>query len=261
MTGEEMRKKLRAGERVFGTHITYLGGPYMAERNTRNPLDFVFIDTEHTAIGRAEVGMMCQYYAARGISPIVRIPYPNGHLAAQAVDAGAQGVVVPYIETVAEVREVAGALRYRPLKGQYLREALSGERPLKPSTVQYLQEYNRHSYLIIGIESIPAIERLEELMGVPGVDGVFIGPHDLSVSMEIPEQYSHPDFENAVRDIIRRSRQAGLGVGMHLFPKNFPPETIQGYVQDGMNWILYARDTDLMGNSLAKEIEGMKEWL
>lgn len=109
-----------------------------------------------------------------------------------ALDAGAEGIVAPYVETLDEVREVVGAVHDRPIKGRQLREFLDGSRQPAKATHEFLRRFNRHHYAIIGIESVAAFENLAALISVPGVDAVCMGPHDLSVSLEAPEQWDHP---------------------------------------------------------------------
>lgn len=258
MQGESIRKQLHQGGRVYGIHVCSLGGAHPIKRYAKFPLDFVFIDTEHTPIDRAETALMCQYYAAADISPVVRIAYPNPHLASEALDGGAQGIVVPYIETVEEVQAIVNAVSFRPLKGKMLQDHQNGCQRLKDETIDYLQQYNKHNYIIIGIESVPACQNLDAILAVKGIDAIFIGPHDLSVSMEIPEQYAHPDFIQAVNEIIKKSRNKGLGVGMHLKPENADFKQIQQYMELGLNWILYSRDVDLLADKVTDVMNRLK---
>lgn len=259
MQGQTIREKLHNGDRVYGIHICNLNGPRPANLCAKLELDYVFIDLEHTPVDRGEAAFMCGFYAAHGISPLVRVPYPNPHLAAAALDGGAQGIVVPYIETVEEVRDLVGAVRYRPLKGKKLRDVLAGKHRLNDETAHYIDEFNRQTYLLIGVESVAAVDNLNALISVDGVDGVFIGPHDLTVSMEIPQQYTNPDFVDTVNNIIRTSRATGLGVGMHLIPNNSSPEQIEQYMDEGMNFILYSHDAVIMADSITRDLKALRQ--
>jgi 4-hydroxy-2-oxoheptanedioate aldolase len=107
---------------------------------------------------------------------------------------------------------------------------------------EFFARFNRHSYVIIGIESVIGYERLDSLIGVDGVDGVFIGPHDLSVSLEAPEAWDNPEFHRIIRDIVVRCRRANVGVGVHLTPGIFSPERTRDLMAAGMNWILDGSD-------------------
>src|SRR5262245_51403976 len=128
MNGHEVRQRMRQGQRVFGTHITSAANPVISGMLAALDLDFVFICNEHMPLDRGETSLMCQFYAARGIVPIVRIPSPRAEWASMALDGGAQGIVAPYVERVEEVRELVGAVRYRPLKGRMLDEVMSRRR-------------------------------------------------------------------------------------------------------------------------------------
>jgi len=253
MQGAFVRQKLRAGQRVYGTHVVSIGNPFTAQLTAALDLDFVFICTEHIALDRNEAAMMCRFYAAHAIAPIVRIAYPCPRLAAMYLDAGAQGIVAPYVETVEEVRAVVGAVRYRPIKGEFLGQFLAGSRQPRPALQTFLDRFNRDNFLIIGIESLTAVQRLNKLIAEDGVDGVFLGPHDLSCSMELPEQYEHPEFIATLVDVIRRCRGAGKGVGVHT---DLTTPASRPYHEAGINFMLHSADVarmrDVMKADLAR---------
>ena len=236
MTGEQVRAALHAGRRVYGSCLT---NPSVWAALKYTELDFVFIDNEHAPLGRESTMALCQVFKARQIAPVVRIPEADPTLAGMALDAGAEGIICPYVEDPAIVRAVAGAVRYRPLKGRRLDEFLKSGEGLDAPTRQYLEDRNRHSFLIINVESTPAIERLDELLAVPGLDAVLIGPHDLSISLGIPEQYAHPNFIAAAERIIARARAAGLGAGLHYW-ESLDREL--HYIRQGANLIVHSTD-------------------
>ena len=128
MRGKFLREKFARGDYVYGTHTIGLVSPPIPEWMKKSGMDFAFICNEHIPLDRSEISNMCHLYAAHGISPMVRIPYPDARLATIAVEGGAEGIVIPYVETVEEVRQVSAALRYRPIKGAYLQAFLAGEK-------------------------------------------------------------------------------------------------------------------------------------
>src|SRR6266852_80559 len=130
--------------------------------------------------------------------------------------AGADFVFI-YTETVDQARTLAGAARWRPLKGRRLQEALRDPGTLQPELRNYLEARNEDTILILNIESVPAIENLDNILTVPGIDSVLIGPHDLSCSLGIPEQYRHPRFDEAVRTIFKKARAHNVGAGIHFW--------------------------------------------
>ncbi len=252
MQGELIRAKLHSGEQVYGTHVCGLSNTTAMQIMAMAPLDFAFICTEHMALDRAQVALMCQMYAAWGISPAVRIPSPCVDAAAMALDAGAQGIVAPYVETAEQARAIGTTVHFRPIKGQMLQEFATGTREPTDKTRAFFKRFNRHSYAIIGIESMPAYENLDAIISQPGVDGVFIGFHDLSCSMELPEEWDNPKCWKVIEDIVVRCRVANIGVGLHLHPRLHKVERVQHLIARGMNWVLDGADAVFAMDALEK---------
>ncbi len=251
MNGQGMREALHAGQRVYGTMISS-PSPKWASVMTGLPLDFVFIDTEHTPLGRETVTWMCQAHAAVDLAPIVRVPAPDPHLATMVLDAGAHGVIFPYVERPEQVRDLVGAVKYRPLKGQRLTGLLGGGPPPSAECLEYLDERNAGGVAIINIESVPAVEALPELVAVEGLDAVLIGPHDLSVNLGIPEAYHDETFERTIRTILTTARQAGIGAGAHFFWEDLAQE--EAWCRAGMNLVVQSTDLRLAAGAIRREI-------
>ena len=254
----DLKASLQAGGRVYGTLVTS-SSPLWPPFIKRTGVDFVFIDTEHVALDRETVSWMCRAYAALGITPIVRIPSPCPYAACQVLDGGAHGVVAPYVETVDQVRDLVGAVKYRPLKGERLHAALAGRGQLEPLLDEYLAGRNSRRLCIVNIESQPAIDNLDQILAVPGLDVVLIGPHDLSCSLGIPEQYDVPQFDLAVRAIIGKARAAGVAAGIHLFYGNLDHEV--AWARHGANFILHSGDIFLVEQGLRRDINDLRSRL
>lgn len=247
-------EKLKAGENVYGTCITSTS-PMWPAAVKRTGVDFVFLDTEHVPLGRTELAALCQQFRHLDITPIVRIPCPDPYLACQAIDAGAKGIVAPYLESTAQIMELVGATKYRPLKGQVLQGYLSGDVPMPQNLQEYVAHYNAGNICIANIESVPAMENLDALLSVRGLDAVFIGPHDLSVSLGLPEQYDHPAFEKAVSHIIRTTRAKGLAIGIHF---SLEPERQIQWMKEGANIVVHSFDVALFVQKLTADFRKIK---
>jgi 4-hydroxy-2-oxoheptanedioate aldolase len=219
-------------------------------------VDFVFIDTEHVAIDRATLSWMCQTYRALGLPALVRIPAPDPYQACMALDGGACGVVAPYVETVEQVQALRGAVKFRPLKGERLAVALSDRGSLEPDLAGYLQRANQDNLLVINIESAPALARLDVLLAVPDIDAVLIGPHDLSCSLGVPEDYNHPRFEAAVCQILRQARAAGVAAGFHSWMG--VDREVRWAQEAGLNLIIHSADIIAMRETLSREIGNLR---
>ena len=255
MESDNLLKKLQNGQNIYGTCIISTS-PLWSGVVQNTMLDFVFIDTEHISLARNEIADLCQTYKSLGISPIVRIPQHDASTACMVKDAGAVGVVMPYVERVEQVRDLVGATKYRPLKGVHLRNLLTGKVELTEELKEYLSGLNKGSLSIINIESKAGFSNLNALLNIPGLDGVIIGPYDLSLSMGIPEDYENAEFERAVKEIIHRTRNKGLAVGIHL-PGN--PDLQIKWMKEGVNIILHSSDLLLFGEKLKEDISKIKK--
>ena len=248
---------LKKGKRLYGTAVLS-PSPLWSSAITRAGIDFVFIDTEHTPLDRTVLAQMCQTYKGLGLPPLVRIGSGDPHEARRVLDGGASGILAPYIESPEQVRELVGAVKLRPLKGELLKEALQKQDSLGPELKDYLRDFNKENFLMINIESVPAVERLDTILTEPGLDGVIIGPHDLSISLGLPEQYNNPQFENVVEEIITKSREKGLGVGIHFSQE---AELQIKWAKTGANIIMHSSDIALFQQRLKEDIKTIRNAL
>ena len=257
MKGREMSAALRAGRRVYGTLVTS-PSPHLPGPLSRCGLDYVFIDTEHIPINDHDLAWMCRTYRAMNLAPIVRIPSPDPYQACHVLDAGAEGIVAPYVETVEEVQGLRGAVKLRPLKGKKLAGILDGTAMPGDELAAFLRKRNQGNVLIFNVESVPAIENLDTLLEVPDIDAVQIGPHDLSFSLEVPEDYKHPKFDKAARLIIKKARARGVGAGIHFW-EGLEQEI--EWARAGANLFLHSADVLLFTKSLRKDLEQARKAL
>lgn len=257
MTAAELKAALRAGQRVYGT-LVVSPSPRFPQEVAKLGLDFVFLDTEHIPLDRAQLAWMCQTYRALGLPPLVRIRSPDPYAACVALDGGAAGVIVPYIETVAQVQALRGATKFRPLKGERLERALRDVNSLEPELRAYVDRANRDTLTIINVESTPALERLDALLAVPDVDAVLIGPHDLSCSLGLPERYDDPTFETAMRTIIRQARAAGIAAGVHTWHRL---DQVEGWARAGLNLVIYGSELHALHDYVGGRIGRLKQAL
>jgi 2-keto-3-deoxy-L-rhamnonate aldolase RhmA len=254
MNAAELRRRLLAGETLFGTLIVS-PSPRWPDAVRRCGLDFVFIDTEHIALDRAQLSWMCQIYSALGLPPLVRIPSPDPYAATMVLDGGAAGIIAPYVETAQQAQTLRGAVKLRPIKGQRLRDMLDGA-PIEPELESYLNSSTGERLLIVNIESVPAIRALDEILTVPGLDAVLIGPHDLSCSLGVPERYDHPEFLAACEVIFRKARAAGIGAGIHFW--GGVDQQVR-FLRMGANLLIHSADILLFQKHLSSELESIKQ--
>ncbi len=255
MRGYDLKAALTGGTRVYGIALEGCGQPKWPALFARQGLDFVFIDTEHTPINPDTLSWAVQTYAAHGVAPLVRIPEISAAQAAKTLDLGAHGVIAPYVETVMQVQQLVGAVKFRPLKGATLHAAVTQAEFPNRETADYLAQWNQDAVLVIMIESPAGIEHLDAMLAVGGVDAVMIGPHDLSIALGVPEQYTHPAFEQAVQQIIRVCRQHRVGVGP--FSAGNVQQTTR-WANWGGNMIIHRADTLFIADGITGELQGLR---
>ena len=257
MRGQQLREKLHAGERVYGIALEGYGQPRFPKYFADVGLDFVWLDSEHAPNNRETIAWALQLYAAHGVAPLLRIPEISASQAAMGVDAGAHGIIVPYVETVEQVKALVGAVKYRPLKGAALASAVDHGAFPNEETRRYLDAYNPDANLIIMVESPAGVENLPALLSVGGVDAVMIGPHDLSISHGIPEQYDHPVFVEALERVITVCQARHVGVGMHFISGSV--DWALDWVRRGFNFVSYRGDTLFVARGIKHELHYLRE--
>lgn len=262
MIAKDFRDALRSGKTVYGTLISS-GSPRQFEVSCGLGLDFVFLCNEHVLYNPDLLGWMCRAYKASGINPVVRILEPDPFLATQALDAGAGAILVPYVENPEDVFDLVGAVKYRPLKGKKLRKILSGEEKPDAELDAYLKKHNENHTLLLNIESPTGEQNLEQFLAVPsvdgpGVDGIVLGPHDLSTSFDMPEKYRSPEFLELSCRIIKKARALGVAAGGHNGSRGSLDLQME-WAKAGANIILHSSDMFLFADKLQEDLNKLRE--
>ena len=255
MNATAFREALGRRQPVFGS-LVVSPSPVWLNTVSGLGLDYVFIDTEHIPIDRQTLSWMCRAYEAAGIAPMVRIPSPDPYAASMALDGGAAAILAPYIETVEQVQALVGAVKHKPVKGARLADMLAAPDSC-PEQRAYAEAVNAGHSLLINVESVPAMERLDDLLAVPGLDGIIIGPHDLSVSLGVPEQWTHPRFASAVETILDTARRHGISAGMHVIYDDGPTQYAR-WRDAGATIILHLADILAFRFMLQRELDDIR---
>jgi 2-keto-3-deoxy-L-rhamnonate aldolase RhmA len=251
MINTQFRQRIRNGETLVSTMLSMIRSPRWQQVLADLPFDFLSIDMEHSPYSDSEVADLIAVIKAGGMPTVVRIPRPEWHFVTRVFDSGASGVLAPYCETVEEVREVVRAARWRPMKGQYAERIMQdGEFP-SDATRDHLAEFNQDHVVMIGIESVPAVENLDAILDVGGIDVVFIGPADLSTSMGYPREFDHPEFEQMMRDIIQKCTARGVQVAANFASLEHSAK----WAGEGLNLVIHAADFRVLHEGYKQAIE------
>ena len=238
-----LKQALAAGEMQYGL---FLGLPdtTCAEICAGAGFDWLIIDTEHGPFDLPATLRHLQTIAAYGVSAVVRPVSDDRNLLKQLLDTGVQSLVVPMVESAQQAQELVRSVRYPPDGVRGLGTALA--RAARWTRIPgYLHEANDQICLLAQVETGRAVEALPGILEVEGIDGIFVGPSDLSASLGHIGNPRHPDVVKVIREVLRKARAAGKAAGILALD----PSHIQDYRDHGANMFGIGTDTLLLANS------------
>jgi 4-hydroxy-2-oxoheptanedioate aldolase len=200
-----LRERWKRGEATFGAWCT-IPSSWTAEVASRLGHDWVCIDTQHGLIGYDTMLPMLQAISAGGATPLVRVPWNEPGAIMKALDAGAGGVIVPMVNSAEQAKAAVDVMRYPP----------DGSRSMGPIRARDLGGDWKRPLSIVMIETVQAVESADEILAVPGVDAVFVGPNDLAVSAGLESSYEgrHPQHRRLIERIAEAARANGVAAGI-----------------------------------------------
>ena len=230
MRENTLKQRLQEGQAAFGVMITFPSAT-MVEMLGHLGFDWVLIDNEHGSITVDNSEDLVRAAEITGMAPIVRPVGNKPEIIAPFLDRGAWGVQIPHVNTAEEARAAVDAVKYPPVGHRGL---FSGSRPgeygFAGATADYVDEANRNTLVCLMLEEVEAIENLEEMVTVDGVDVFFIGSGDLSASMGYPGQQTHPEVQALMEKGITTIREAGKIAGCSC-PDSYVPKFLDMGVQ------------------------------
>ena len=238
---------LASGQPQFGIWLA-IPDSSVAEMMAGAGFDWLLVDHEHGTYELRDILSHLQAMAPYAVAPIVRPVDDNPALLKKLCDIGVQSFIVPMVETAEQAADVVASVKYPPLGRRGLGTSMA--RAARWNSVPgYLEHANDNICVIVQAESTTAIENLEAIAKVDGVDGVFIGPSDLSASMGHSGKVSHPDVIDVVSQGIRTVRKASKYAGLLCLDK----AQVGRFLDCGANFVGVGVDTLLIGNA-AREL-------
>ncbi len=238
MKPNPVRQALLAGRVTIGTWIQ-IGHPTVAEVLANAGFDWIAADCEHTDMGLAEFAAVARGLHGRGSIPLVRVRENDTLAIRQMLDLGAMGVIVPLVNTPEDAARAVRAAKYPPAGVRGF--AFHRGNNWGVDFADYAAGANDQIAVVVMIESKEAVENIDAILAVEGVDGVFIGPYDMSGSYGIPGQTGDPIIQNACARVVAACRKAGKAAGMHVVIPT--PEAIAKAVADGFTFLALGVDT------------------
>lgn len=247
-------KKIREGELTVGSWIT-LAHPAIAEIMSNAGFDWLAVDLEHSVITIREAEELIRVINLAGVTPLVRLTSNNPDLIKRVMDAGSHGVIVPMVNSVEDALKAVEAVKYPPVgkRGVGLARAQGYGTRFK----EYLEWQKESAVVIVQVEHINAVNNLEDIFSVEGVDGYIIGPYDLSGSLGIPGQFDHPDFMAAMDRISTVAKEMKMTGGIHVIEPE--PEQLEQRINEGYRFIAYSLDIRMLDVASRNGLEHIRK--
>jgi 4-hydroxy-2-oxoheptanedioate aldolase len=231
------RRELQIG--LWSTLCSNIGAEIIAHSG----FDWILLDTEHSPNELPDLVSQLQAMGRGTASPVVRAAWNDAVLIKRILDMGAQSILLPYVQSAQEAQRAVQSVRYPP---RGIRGVSSGSRASQYGRIHdYLNRADEEICLIVQIETRSGLDQLEAIGRVEGIDGIFIGPADLSASLGHLGQLKHPDTQAALQDAARRLHQLGKAAGVLTAVE----ADARRYIEWGYNFVAVGVDTALLANS------------
>ncbi|WP_051249451.1 HpcH/HpaI aldolase family protein [Inquilinus limosus] len=249
--------KTMAGTKApkFGHFIVEFATPGIGHILKSAGCDFVLFDLEHSGFHFETVKSALRYFEAAQLPAIVRVPSREYHHIARAMDMGAEGLMLPMVGSAVEAREIVRSMKYHPAGGRGVALQVAHDRYRPGSVADKLSAANRRSTLFCQIETADGVRNVDEIASTEGVDALWVGHFDLSVSLGIPGQFDHPDFRRAIDRTIEACEKHKKALGRLV------PTVAQGIELNaaGFDFICYSGDVWVLHDALADAMARLRE--
>jgi 2-keto-3-deoxy-L-rhamnonate aldolase RhmA len=238
----KVKRALKAGEVCFGTMVTSIRSPQVAQILAAAGFDYFVLDMEHNYFGMENLADIMSIARAEEIVPLVRVPDTLYHLMARTLDCGAMGLVCPRVETREQVEVIIKSTKYQPLgqRGASISNIHTACRSM--DHLDYMQWANEETMIVIQIESKHAVDHIEELVSVEGVDATWIGPFDLAQTMGLVGKWDDPELIRCYEKVIDACNRHSVAPGIHLRDSG----RLAYWVSRGMRLATYSSDSGML---------------
>lgn len=251
-----IREKLKQGEPVLGTWINS-GSPVNAEIAARVGFDFVVVDVEHSPVDLEDTHRMFQAMRSgdpNGVPMIRAHGVDYAHLK-RYLDLGVGGVIAPLVNSAQEAEQFVRTCKFPPLGDRGVGFCRANAYGIELS--EYVARANDEIALTVQIEHIKAVESIDEILSVEGIDAAFIGPYDLSASMGITGQLEHPDYLAAKERVLKSCEKHGIACGIHVVQPNL--SEVKRAVEEGYQMVAYSLDITVLAHFYREGVEEFEE--
>jgi 2-keto-3-deoxy-L-rhamnonate aldolase RhmA len=239
----------------FGHFIVEFATPGIGHILKSAGCDFVLLDMEHSGFGFETVKSVLRYLEAADLPAIVRCPSKDYHHIARACDMGAEGVMLPMVGSAAEAKAIVNAIKYHPEGGRGVALQIAHDRYRPGAVKEKFEAANRRTTFFAQIETADGVKNADAIAAVPGVDCLWVGHFDLSVSLGIPGEFDNPKFAKAIEKVTQACRKHGKALGRLV------PTVDQGVELNraGFDFICYSGDVWVLHNAVAAAMAELRQ--
>ena len=251
-----LKEKIKKSKALVGGWIT-MGDPVVSEIMAQAGFEWLAVDMEHSALTLEQVQNQVRIIELSGVPSLVRVGENNPNLIKRVMDTGTQGVIVPMVNSRAEAIRAVQSVHYpaRGIRGVGLARA----QKYGFGFSQYRDWLKQKSVVIVQIEHIRAVENIDEILQVGGIDAFIVGPFDLSGSLGFPGEFDHPRVVQALKVVMNASKRFNIPAGFHVIPPD--TDLLLNKVRQGYKFLAFSLDILLLGticrNSLAQVKKGL----
>jgi 2-keto-3-deoxy-L-rhamnonate aldolase RhmA len=250
-----LRQLAASRELKVGNFIVEFATPGIGHILKAAGMDFAFFDMEHSGFGFETLKSAVRYFEAAGVPTIVRVPALENDMLARACDMGAEGLIAPMISTVAQAQAMVDSVKYFPAGKRGVGLQMAHDNYRSAPVADALKAANERTAVICLIETAEGAKNVDGIAALPGVDGLWVGHFDLSVSLGIPGDFNHPSFAAAMDGIIAAAKKHNKALGRLV------PNVEQGiaFHKQGFDFICYSGDIWVLRDGLAAAAKSIRE--
>jgi 2-keto-3-deoxy-L-rhamnonate aldolase RhmA len=245
-----IKQALQSGRPVIGTMIVQVREPAIVQLFAAFGLEYFIIDMEHGSYSIETAADLIQVARLSGITPLVRVNEPHYHLVSRLLDAGAQGIMTPRVETVEKVQRVMSATHYPPDGERGFSRLAAHLNYADVDSADYVRHTNQNLVNLIQIETAHGVEAIESLITVPGVDGVIVGMDDLALSLGLAGQTNAPVAVAMLERIVAACQKHSVPWGLHLPDV----ERLELWIGRGMQLVTFSSDVWMFQQVLRSDL-------
>ena len=250
---DSIRNKIKKNQLSLGSWIT-MADPMVVEIMCQSGFDWLAIDMEHSAITLPQTQNHVRIIQLSGLAAFVRVEENNPNLIKRVMDTGADGVIVPMVNSRQEAEKAVSSVRYPPAGKRGV--GLARGQGYGLNFNEYKKRHHKNM-VVVQIEHIQAVENLEDILSVEGVDSFIVGPYDLSGSLGFPGQFDHPKVKKALDRIMQVSKKMKMPAGFHVIPAD--AKLVEKKIREGFRFISFSIDMIFLKTVVSFQVKVLKK--